>query len=357
MMAFGALSFLLAVITGIWRAALTRGFLLSPIPEWWPPHGHLMIGGFLATLIMFERMVALRIHFLIWVPYSYALTAIFLHTGWWPLRVVHFAALAGWLWHCRKAIQVFHNKEKPLVESVAYLTLSLALNYPGGLPASPTVSLAALSFPVAAIAVERLELSLQFQRKGSRAILWGLILWCILWISSVWTAFPPLNLMGFLTLLLFVGITCFDTALRRSPQLLTGGLHSFLRVALYVAYGWLLLSSLAMILWNRLEGAIAKDLVFHLIGLGFIFSMILAHAPIILASTLGKLPPLKPAWVPFVLFQAMTVLRAVGDLSVSHSVSFWTWTGWISGVGHLFAFLGYVAVSFTSLRRPAPPSR
>jgi hypothetical protein len=78
-MLIGVLSFVLAIVIGVWRIALTRGFLLPPIPEFLPPHGNIMVGAFLGTLIIFERMLALPVKWLLWVPFLWALSSLTVH--------------------------------------------------------------------------------------------------------------------------------------------------------------------------------------------------------------------------------------------------------------------------------------
>lgn len=342
-----ALLFFLASITGIWRIALTRGFVLPAIPEWWPPHGHLMVGGFLAGVILFERIIALQISWLAWVPYVYVISAIFLHTGSNIVRGIHVVALAGWVLHRWLAYQAFGKYEKPLVESVAFMTLSSALIYPGGLMASPTVALAALSFPIATILVERLEMSLNFRKFGARLTLWALILWSALWGLNSWLNVLQLPWMGIATLFLAIGCIRFDMTLwtKRAVH----QLHSFLRRTLMVGYVWFLLFAISMIGSSHLSGAVTKDVMFHLAGLGFIFTMILAHAPLILPAAIGKLPPSSAPVIPFVIFQICTVIRLVADILVEKSVSLWVWSGWITGVLHLATLMIYMALVIRSL--------
>lgn len=348
-MVLGALCFLLAAATGIWRIALTRGFVLPSIPEWWPPHGHLMVGGFLGGLIIFERMIALRIKWLAWVPYAYMLSAMFLHTGLPVVRVIHFAALAGWIAHRWMAYRAFHKVEKPLVESVAYCTLSSALTYPGGLMAGPVVALAALSFPVSVIVVERLEMSLNFRKAGAQITLWVLAGWSTLWGLSVWFDLLPLSWMGVATLLVCAGSVRYDMSLRTKGE--AGPLHRFLKRALGAAYIWLFLAGVAMTGWIYLPGAVMKDVLFHLLGLGFVFTMILAHAPLILPAAIGKLPPSNAPIVPFVAFQILTAVRILADLNVARWPAAWMWTGWITGSLHMLSFILYAAMVFRSLKK------
>lgn len=349
-MALGAFFFLIAAATGIWRIALTRGFLLPPIPWWLPPHGHLMLGGFLAALIQFERMAGLPIRSLVWVPYVYSLSAIFLHLGHWPITLIHLLSLLGWAVHRWLAFRRFHVLEKPLIETLSLVSLSSALLYSGGLTATPNAALTALSFPVATIIIERLEMPLHLKKSGANILVWYLVAWCVLWNLLLWFGFLSLPAMGALTLFLTLGVAYLDIGLRK-PNVAIGETYTFQRVALKAAYLWLIAATLVLIAGNIIPGAILKDLEYHLIGLGFIFSMILAHAPFILAAALSRLPPLHPPWIPFLLFQSMTLLRIIGDLSVTVSIPFWGWSGWISGVGNTVAFLIYSATLVRNLRK------
>jgi hypothetical protein len=348
-MVLGALCFLSAISIGIWRVTVTRGFNLPPIPEAWPAHGEIMLGGFLASLIIFERMIALPINSLIWVPYVYASSALMLHTANPSVRFIHLAALAGWLLHRWIAYQKFHRWEKPLVESVAFMTLTSALIYPGGLTARPEVALLGLAFPIAVIAVERLEMSLLLKRKGVLFVLFGLIGWCLLWNVSIWLGIPNLQTMGGLTILMVGSIAFYDAALRVKQKKIEG-LHKFLRLALMISYVWLFLAACAMTVSLQISSAIFKDVLFHLIGLGFIFTMILGHAPLILSSAFGKLPPKEAPIIPFCLFQAATLFRIIGDFGLMKSVPLWQWSGWISGLIHLISLFVYVTTLIFLIR-------
>jgi hypothetical protein len=350
-MFLGACCFLSAVVLGIWRIAITRGFLLPPIPEWIPMHGHIMIGGFLAALIIFERMIALRIDGLVWVPYVYVLSALFLQVQRPSIQMIHGIALAGWLFHRWLSFRTFHRWEKPLVESVAFIMLSFALISPGGLSARIEVAVSALAFPIAVIAVERLELSMQFKKKGAKIVLFGLIAWCMLWIFSTWRGIPNLTVMGIITLILVSFLTFYDASLRTRTNQSAHNLHGFLKLALVIAYLWLFAGGIVMSFWSAVSAAIVKDLLFHLFGLGFIFTMILGHAPLILPAALGKFPPGKAPLIPFFVFQTATLIRIVGDFALMQSVLVWQWTGWITGVANALAFFMYLGTLFLSLKR------
>jgi hypothetical protein len=235
------------------------------------------------------------------------------------------------------------------MESVAFITLTSALMYPGGLAARPEVALQALTFPIAVIAAERLEMSFLLKKAGSRFVLFGMIGWCLLWNVVTWRGIPNLTVMGGITLLLVMSIAFYDAALRVSKKQ-TDGLHKFLKTALMLSYVWLFLGAVAMTASSKISSAIFKDVLFHLIGLGFIFTMILGHAPLILSAALGKLPPKKAPMIPFLIFQTATTLRILGDFALLKSVPLWQFSGWISGLIHIISFFAYIATLIFHIR-------
>jgi hypothetical protein len=194
-----------------------------------------------------------------------------------------------------------------------------------------------------------LELSIAFRKIGAQLTVWLLILWCALWIASSWLRLLSLPAMGVFTLILSALCIRYDRALWTKTG--EGRLHAFLRSSLATGYAWLLLSAAFMMASGVLPGAIVKDVLFHSMGLGFIFTMILAHAPLILPAAFGKLPPSSAPEITFQVFQVTTVLRIVADLLVSASVQIWMWTGWITGVLHIGLFLTYVALVASSIRK------
>jgi hypothetical protein len=194
-------------------------------------------------------------------------------------------------------------------------------------------------------------MSLNFRKTGARIFLLGLVCWCILWSLSVWLNLNALPWMGWLTLLLAAGCIRYDLTLHTKTS--GAALQRFLRNALIVAYAWFLLAAFALIGYSRLPGAVQKDVVFHLLGLGFIFTMILAHAPLILPAAIGKTPPHSAPVLFFVLFQLLTFIRIMSDLLVTEFVAPWVWSGWITGVLHLAAFVAYMVTVFRQVRKPA----
>ena len=81
-------------------------------------------------------------------------------------------------------------------------------------------------------------------------------------------------------------------------------------------YVWLALAGAVWSLWGLqgVNGA-AYEIVIHCITVGFAFSMILAHAPVIIPAIVHRaLPYHRLMWLPYVLLHAGLVVRVVGTV-------------------------------------------
>jgi hypothetical protein len=62
----------------------------------------------------------------------------------------------------------------------------------------------------------------------------------------------------------------------------TSGLPRYMAVCLLSGYAWLAIGGVAWIAWQL--GLPARDAALHALGLGFVFSMVMGHAPVILPA-------------------------------------------------------------------------
>ncbi len=344
-MLIGAMSFVFSVVIGIWRIALTRGFLLPPIPESLPPHGNIMVGAFLGTLIIFERMLALPVKWLLWVPFLWALSSLTVHLGNIVFKAINIISLLGWGIHRWIAYKTFKHLWNPLIEFIAYLLLSLALFKENGLAESPITAIAGLSFAICVIGVERIELMLGFKKFTAKLVYGLLILYSVFLIFNLLVYEVAFEVIGIVLIITTIGMFFNDASMMakfgdnkfKTP---ISGLQKFSRESLTIAYIWLLVAGIFLTIWNFIP--LAKDVIFHSIGLGFIFTMILSHAPIVLGSTLKKTPQKPPSRFLFYLFQAMTIARLTGDFIAPISLEYWKWSGWLTGTFHFVFFALYI---------------
>ena len=76
--------------------------------------------------------------------------------------------------------------------------------------------------------------------------------------------------------------------------------------ALLAGYGWLMVAGGLWAGAGQMADGPAYDAELHAIFLGFVMSMIFAHAPVVVPSVLGRPLPFRPAlYVPLVLLQSL----------------------------------------------------
>ena len=109
----------------------------------------------------------------------------------------------------------------------------------------------------------------------------------------------------------------------RSP-----GLPRFMAVCLLSGYVWLLVTaSLVGAKWQQTSGFI-YDAALHTFFIGFVFSMIFGHAPVIFPAVLGL--PVQFRWtsrVPVIVLHGSLLMRLIGDLTGLFSVRVWRASG------------------------------
>jgi hypothetical protein len=355
LMALGMIALLAAMLGGLFR--LGWDWPIVP-PALRAAHGPLMISGFLGTLIGLERTVAMG--------------------KWWP-------------------------SVGPLCTGIGALLLIAGV--PG--VAGPTlITLGSLVLVITFVQLIRGQPALFTVTMGLGALAWlvGNTLWLVGWpiyrVVSWWAAFLILTIAGerlelsrFLPLArrhrlsflaaigvfvagLLLAVVAFDGGSRMSGLGLIAmsiwllrhdmarqsvqktGLHRFVALSLLVGYVWLAVAGLLMLSLGGVATGVhhaaalhvhehgvqdGYDAALHAIFVGFAFSMIIGHAPIIFPSVLGISLPFRSAFYShLVLLHLSLVLRVVGDLA-----AWWPWRlggGLLNAVAVLL-FLGNMALS------------
>jgi hypothetical protein len=188
------------------------------------------------------------------------------------------------------------------------------------------------------IAGERLELSRLMPPSARARRLFGVLLGiaCIglvgcgePWGASVFAA----ALLG-----LAVWLVRNDIARRTVRQ---RGLTRFIALCLLSGYAWLALGAAVILDAGGLRPATpAYDAAVHALGLGFVFSMVFGHAPIIFPAVLRVTMPYHPSfYAPLALLHAALALRLIGD-----AVNRADWVRW----GALLAAVALVAFILNS---------
>ncbi len=94
------------------------------------------------------------------------------------------------------------------------------------------------------------------------------------------------------------------------------GLPRFVAICLLAGYAWLIVGGLVALANGMLWAGPTYDALLHAILVGFVFSMIFGHAPIIFPAILGLRIGFHPvAYLPLALLQVSVAMRIAGDLA------------------------------------------
>jgi hypothetical protein len=114
----------------------------------------------------------------------------------------------------------------------------------------------------------------------------------------------------------------FDLARRTIRQ---KGLTRFIAASLLPGYLWLVIGGLFWLAYGgRLPAGPIYDAMLHSLFLGFVFSMIFGHAPIIIPAITGIAIPFTPLfYVHLALLHLSLALRVAGDFLISPPARLW----------------------------------
>jgi hypothetical protein len=240
-----------------------------------------MIGGFLGTVIGIERAVAVKHRFALIAPLTSSAAAVCLLLG--------QTSAGAWLMMIASAVFLGVNgivaRRQPAAHTFLLLVAALAWLI-GNLLFAMGVGRAAslpwwFAFLVLTIAAERLEMS-RLMRHGPEAGLSLSAVLALLLVGAAWFVVSPAVgglLFGIALALLAVWLAVFDIA-RRTVR--AHGLSRYMAVALLGGYAWLAIAGLAWV--GMAFGWPLRDAALHALGLGFVVSMMMGHAPVILPA-------------------------------------------------------------------------
>ena len=244
-------------------------------------HAFLMMCGFLGTVIGIERAVAVRSRFAFLAPAASGLAGVLILLGLEQhaagIAVVSslaFIAVNVVVWQRQRSAHTAVLLAGATAWLVGNLLLALAAR-----PASVVPWW--FCFLVFTIAAERLEMTrLTRRHRAATPALFAVLLAMLAGaaafpLSPVWGGW----IFGLALLGLASWLIAFDVA-RRTVML--RGLSRYMAVCLLLGYAWLAVAGVAWM--ATAAGFHGRDMALHALGLGFIFSMILGHAPVIVPA-------------------------------------------------------------------------
>jgi hypothetical protein len=359
------------LLAGLWAALIRLGLSVPPgissLPD---AHGPLMTLGFLGTLISLERAVALGQAWGYLAPAAAGAGGLAVAAG-APGGVGE--ALLGCGGLVLAGIFVVLHRIQPSLHNVVLAAGAVCWVVAVGLwlagwDISRFVPWLA-GFLVLTITGERLELSRMTGTSRRARLLFGCA--AVIFAAGLVTSLEAgsaaavpgqpapagIRITGAGLIALAAWLARYDIA-RRTIR--GHGVTRYMAGSLLTGYGWL---AVAGGLWagiGQMADGRAYDAELHAIFLGFVMSMIFAHAPVIVPSVLGRpLPFHRALYIPLVLLHASLVLRLAGGDWAGNTAA-WQWGGALNEVAVLL-FLVLAAVlmirSRPSTHRPGLPDR
>lgn len=312
LLVLGMLSLLGGVLAGLARLDWSMPPIAAAAAGW---HGALMISAFLGTVISLERAVAVGRGWAYLAPAAAGIGGVALLAG-APLLLTQALGVAAASVLVFASAQVMRRLVAPFTTILAIGALCWLVGNAVWL-AGGALHLAVpwwLAFLVLTIAGERLELTRFLPTPAGAQRLFFVIVGALLAGAATSLKEEDAGLILFAAGLLALALWLlrYDIA-RRNAQ--TQGLTRFIALCLLSGYVWLALAGLLGLAGGFLPGHPWRDATLHAVALGFVFSMIFGHAPIIFPAVVSVKIPYHPAfYLPLLVLHVSLALRILGDL-------------------------------------------
>ena len=309
-------------------------------------HGTLMASVFFGTLLMLEKCLAMPSRYYLLIPFVNGISILFLYFGnvhlALSLTTLASAAMCGVAFEMKRIA-----KQKLywlfIVGFFCLFAGNIFLLFTGLFQASAVLW---MSFILFIIVGERLELT----RFLAVTVAQKNLLWIAL--SLVLIGVGPYHFYG--NYIFGIGIICvslwllkFDIAFKNLKQ---KGQPHYSALTIIIGYFWLIVSAFYIITadtYNHFD----YDALLHSFFLGFAFSMIFAHVPIIFPSLFKlKIKIYHPVYYVIITLMNLSVAaRIIGDQLQSDELR--KWAGLTNGLVILLFFMSTIIIVFNGLRK------
>jgi hypothetical protein len=345
LLALGFVALIVGALAGLARLGWTVPDLAASAAAL---HGPLMICGFFGVVIALERAVALGHRWAYLGPLCAGIgTLLVLAAG---TAVGAWLQAAGALVLAIGTADVFRRQRAMFTFTLVAGALAYVagcLLWATGSPVNEVVPWW-LAFLVLTIAGERLELSRFRPPSPAATRVFALVLAAVvvaLPAGQFGEAAPWSSRLFAAALLALAAWLLKQDIARRTVR--SRGLTRFIAVCLLSGYFWLAVGGAVLLAAGELQpGTASYDAVLHALLLGFVFSMVFGHAPIIFPAVLRVAVPYSPAfYVPLALLHLSLFVRLAGDLSGQH--------GWlrVGGLLNAIALAAFIVGTATAVIR------
>lgn len=279
-------------------------------------HGPLMVSGFLGTVIGLERAVAMGRRWGYAGPLLSGLGGAAILAG-FPLAFGAAAMTLGSAVLCLGTTLIMLRQRELFMITMALGALSWLAGNLLWLAGAPVPGVAALwiNFLVLTIAGERLELTRFLPPRLAASTLFAGLLTLVV-VTTGLTAAGDLTgarAFGLGLLGLAVWLLRYDIARQTVRQT---GLTRFVAVCLLSGYAWLAVGGLLGLAGGFDAGHPWRDAALHAVFLGFVFAMVIGHAPIIFPAVMRVKIPYHPVfYLPLVALHLSVLARVAGVLA------------------------------------------
>ncbi len=339
---------ILALLAGLWAGLMRLGWGLPALtPSLAMLHGPLMISGFLGTLITLERAVAMKQKWMYLPPLLAGL-------GWLVTLLIRTLPLGPILLTLASlggvAILIEITRREFALHTVTMLLGALTW-FTGNLLwlfgwQIFQVVLFWQAFLVLTIAGERLELSRVLRTTRIQHFLFGGIV--LILISGMVIAMPEMQvgtrISGLGLLLLAIWSIPNDIAWRNLNHRLP--LTRYIAWCLAPGLIWLGIGGGLSLGFGAQAAGLRYDAVLHAVFVGFVFSMIFGHAPIIFPAILGVPINFQSSfYIHLILLHASLSLRLIANYANWQAGRMW------GGLLNEIAILLFLGMTLVSIRK------
>ncbi|MCC6196314.1 MAG: hypothetical protein IT518_17815 [Burkholderiales bacterium] len=313
-------------------------------------HGPLMVGGFFGVVIALERAVAIGRTWAYAAPLLAGIGGIAAIAA--ALPAARLFMLAGSAVLVAASLDVLRRQPMLFTLTIAVgaaCWMAGSLLWALGLPVYQAAAWW-LAFLVLTIAGERLELS-RFMPPSPVAtrVFAGILAALVAALfggAAAWAhALYPAGLVA-----LAIWLVKQDIA-RRTVR--GAGLTRYIAVCLLAGYAWLAAGgAIALFSGGFTPGTLAYDAAVHAVALGFVFSMVFGHAPIIVPAVVRAAVPYHATfYLPLALLHASVAVRLAGDAAASPGLRS------AGGVLSAVALAAFIASTLTAVVRGKAQAR
>ena len=343
------LPFILLVAGSLVSGILTGWYRLGfdmPVSHVFLHHGALMIGGFLGTVILIERIVALKQKWLFAFPIVNGCSVLFYFLELPQVSSVCLIIGALGLFYVFHLINKKHSDSAHKVMWVGATAWFIGNVHLFLFESYGHSILWWMAFLLITITGERLELSRFLPVSNiKRVVLIGFL------VAFLVGCVIPFHmggryLAGGPMLLVAIWLLRYDMV-RKSVK--HSGIHRYSAIALIFGYIWLAVSGVLFLFEGT--GSIPYDALMHAFFLGFVFSMIFAHAPIILPGVVGlKFKPYHASLYVWVIMLQLTLMARLGG-GFLEIVEMKKWFGFMNGITIVLFIINLMIVTVRLNRR------